>query len=187
MLCRVQPSLPRTFRLTPPPSLDRASYHDTQWHAPTAEAHIKWTEIIFNKAFKDKPLDKVDMNDLTNALGRTFKTVDKNPRTRTFSDIKFGPDGQPMEEQVKRGPDGRFSDDDLARVLQDATEQVAGAYRARGSPAALRIIEIMSMIQARKWGVCTMNEFREWFGLKRFESFEEWNPDKEIAVSLIFF
>jgi hypothetical protein len=29
-----------------------------------------------------------------------------------------------------------------------------------------------------------MNEFRHFLGLKRFESFEEWNPDPEIAVCM---
>ena len=60
---------------------------------------------------------------------------------------------------------------------------MAGAYRARGSPAALRIVEILGMTQARQWGVCTMNEFRTFLGLKTFDSFEEWNSDPEIAVS----
>ncbi len=83
---------------------------------------------------------------------------------------------------LKRGPDGTFSDDDLARVLQDATESVAGAYRARGTPAALRIVEILGMEQGRRWGVCSMNEFRKFLGLKPFSDFEEWNKDPEIAV-----
>ena len=87
--------------------------------------------------------------------------------------------------RLKRGPDGRFSDDDLAGILQDATEKVAGSYRARGTPAVLRIIEILGMEQARSWGVCTFNEFRKFLGLKVLESFEEWNPDPEIAVSRI--
>ena len=171
MLCRVQRSLPCTS--IPSPSSNRAS-HLWQWHATTAKDHIKWTEDIFNAAFPGKPLNKLDINDFKSGVVRTFMNVDKNPRTRTFADLK-------------RGPDGRFSDDDLARVLHDATEQVSGAYRARGSPAPLRIVEIMGMLQAREWGVCTMNEFREWLGLKRFETFEEWNPDKEIAVSVMLF
>ena len=50
----------------------------------------------------------------------------------------------------------------------------------------LRIVEIMGMLQAREWGVCTMNEFRTWLGLKTFDSFEEWNPDPEIFVRRSF-
>ena len=78
-----------------------------------------------------------------------------------------------------------ISDDDLARVLQDSTESMAGSYRARGTPEVLRIVEVMAMNQARQWGVCTMNEFRAFLGLKRFDTFEEWNSDPEIAVRLL--
>jgi hypothetical protein len=47
----------------------------------------------------------------------------------------------------------------------------------------LRVVEILGMVQARQWGVCTMNEFRQFLGLIQFKTFEEWNPDVEIAVS----
>lgn len=87
---------------------------------------------------------------------------------------------------LKRGPDGRFSDDDLAGILQDATEKPAASYRARGTPGVLKIIEILGMEQARAWGVCTFNEFRKFLGLKVLESFEEWNPDPVIAVRIQF-
>lgn len=77
--------------------------------------------------------------------------------------------------RLKRGPDGSFDDDAIADVLQTATETPAGAYRARGHPAVLRAVEVMSMEQSRQWGVCTMNEFRVFLGLKPFSTFEEWN------------
>ena len=67
--------------------------------------------------------------------------------------------------------------------MHDSTEKVAGAYRARGSPACLRVIEILGIVQARKWGVCTMNEFRQFLGLKRFDSFEEWSTAPGVAAA----
>lgn len=76
----------------------------------------------------------------------------------TLTDIPFS---------LSRGPDGTFSDDDIARILHDATENPAGSYGAQGTPTALRIIEIMGIEQARQWGVCSMNEFRKFLGLKR--------------------
>ena len=108
-----------------------------------------------------------------------------------------------MNSSLKRGPDGKYSDDDLAYILHTATENPANSYGGKGTPACLRVIEIMGILQARKWGVCTMNEFRQYLGLKRtsgllirkpvlhlnsrillgFSTFEEWNPDPEIAVS----
>lgn len=45
-----------------------------------------------------------------------------------------------------------------------------------------RVVEIMSIEQDRQWGVCTMNEFRAFLGLKKFGDFEEWNSDPAIAV-----
>ena len=86
--------------------------------------------------------------------------------------------------------------------MQNATEHPANTFGGQGTPACLRVIEIMGIQQARQWGVCTMNEFRKYLGLKRmswlfvrylfyiltiyfaeFKTFEEWNPDPEIAVS----
>lgn len=87
-----------------------------------------------------------------------------------------------IHHSLKRGPDGKFSDDALAGILQDATENPASSYGGHGTPACLRVIEIMGILQARAWGVCSMNEFRKFLSLKPFESFEEWNPDPEIAV-----
>jgi hypothetical protein len=60
-------------------------------------------------------------------------------------------------DSLTRGEDGRFSDDDLARMLLDATATPGGAWRARGAPAVLRIVEIVGIEQARRWGVCSVS------------------------------
>ena len=83
--------------------------------------------------------------------------------------------------RLKRGPDGKFDDGALANVLMSATENIAGQWRANGTPPVLRIVEILGIEQGRKWGVCTMNEFRKFMKLKEFESFDEWNPDPTVA------
>ena len=72
-----------------------------------------------------------------------------------------------MKSSLTRGHDGKFSDDDLADILQNATENPANSYGGKGTPACLRVVEIMGIQQARQWGVCTMNEFRKYLGLKR--------------------
>ncbi|KIM21654.1 hypothetical protein M408DRAFT_333328 [Serendipita vermifera MAFF 305830] len=82
---------------------------------------------------------------------------------------------------LKRTANGPFADHDLARILHGATDQVACAYGARGIPAVMKPVEIMGIEQARKWGVCTMNEFRQFVGLKKYDSFKEWNPTPGIA------
>ncbi|KAJ7436075.1 heme peroxidase [Mycena galericulata] len=139
-----------------------------RWHPTLSASDQKWTEDVFQKVFNNKPFDQLNIQDLGEAFSREFAGVEPDPSKRTFSNLV-------------RGPDGKFSDDDIARTLQDATESSAGAFGAQNTPGVLRIIEIMGIMQARKWGVCTMNEFRQFLGLKRFADFEEWNPDPEIA------
>ncbi|KAJ6500909.1 heme peroxidase [Mycena sanguinolenta] len=139
-----------------------------RWHPTLSAADQKWTEDIFTKVFGNKPFDQLTLQDFGAAFAQLFATIDPHPNNRTFGGLT-------------RGPDGKFSDDDIAKILLDATESPAGAYRARGTPGVLRVIEIMGILQARQWGVCTMNEFRQFLGLKQFEDFEEWNSDPAIA------
>ncbi|KAG5636744.1 hypothetical protein H0H81_007002 [Sphagnurus paluster] len=138
-----------------------------RWHATTSARDQKWTEDVFNSAFGGKPFDQLSLADIA-TISKVFDAVPANPAERTF----FG---------LKRGPDGKFSDDDLAEILKVATENPAGAFRGRGTPEVLRLVEIMGIEQSRAWGVCTMNEFRKFLGLKPFVTFEDWNPDPEIA------
>ena len=74
----------------------------------------------------------------------------------------------PFRYRLKRDEHtDRFDDGDLARLLQSATADCANAFRARGIPAAFKVIEIMGIQQSRAWGVCSLNEFRSFLGLKR--------------------
>ncbi|EJC98652.1 heme peroxidase [Fomitiporia mediterranea MF3/22] len=139
-----------------------------RWHATTAKEDIEWTRAEFNELFGGKALNQVSLSDFKEAAVKVFASTEPDPKKREFGGIK-------------RQADGTFSDDDLAKILHDATEKCAGAYRARGIPEELRVIEIMGMQQARAWGVCTMNEFRKFLGLKTFSDFEEWSSIPEIV------
>ena len=63
--------------------------------------------------------------------------------------------------RLKRQQDGTFSDADLARILQNATGNPASAFKARGTPPIMRLNEIMGIEQSRRWGVCSLNDFRQ--------------------------
>jgi hypothetical protein len=78
--------------------------------------------------------------------------------------------------------DGKFKDAELAEIIQDATYEVAAAFKARGVPECMRVIEVMTIMQARSWGTCSLNEFRKFIGLKPYTTFEEWNRDPRIHV-----
>ncbi|KAF8628091.1 hypothetical protein AX15_004094 [Amanita polypyramis BW_CC] len=143
-------------------------YH---WHATISEADEKWTENLFSgiQGFQGQSVEKMELKEFIPGLLQEFqKNSQTKPHERTFAGLA-------------RGADGKFSSDDIAKILQDATDAPAGQFRARGIPAIMRPVEILGITQARRWGVCTMNEFRAFLGLKQFDSFEEWNPDPEIA------
>ena len=57
---------------------------------------------------------------------------------------------------LQRNETRRFNDSDLAAILQNATEWSAGAFRARGTPAVLRFVEVLGINQARRWGTCSV-------------------------------
>ncbi|KAJ7191786.1 heme peroxidase [Mycena pura] len=137
-----------------------------RWHATLSEQDTEWTENHFKELFETE-----DPSNLTIPhLMKNAMIPDPDPRRWTF-------------DHLQRGPDGRFKDSDLARILQSATSCRAGAFKARGIPEVLRIIEVLGIEQARRWGACSMNDFRRFIGLKPFASFEEWNPDKKVHTA----
>lgn len=84
----------------------------------------------------------------------------------------------------KRNADGRFNDDDLVGCISDSIEDCAGAFGGRNVPEAMKAVEILGIVQGRKWNTAGLNEFRKHFGLKPYEKFEDINSDPEIADSL---
>jgi linoleate 10R-lipoxygenase len=68
---------------------------------------------------------------------------------------------------LERKEDGYFKDEDIAKICMDATNSPAHAFGARSTPGVVRTVEIMTIQMARRWGVCTLNEFRKSLGLRR--------------------
>lgn len=64
------------------------------------------------------------------------------------------------------------------------TMTTPGAFGARNIPKCLRAISILGMKQARAWNCGSLNEFRKFFGLKTYDTFEEINPDPYVAEQL---
>ncbi|KAF5383694.1 hypothetical protein D9615_003624 [Tricholomella constricta] len=135
-----------------------------RWHATTSAEDEKWVERLFSKVFDGKAPEDVTPMEFKMAAR---KIQDERP---DITDWTFG-----------GLADHTFKDEDLAKLLHDATEYPAAAFRARGTPASMRLHEIMGIEQNRRWGVCSLNDFRKYLGLKPYNSFLDWNPDKEIA------
>lgn len=141
-----------------------------RWHSTISQKDEKWTEEAYEelvgKAGKD-----ASVQELLGALGEYGKRLNPDPAKRTFS-------------QLKRQADGTFKDEELVAILTDAIENVSGSFGARNVPKVLRAVEILGIEQARRWNVGTLNEFRKFFDLKPYRSFEEINSNPEVADQL---
>ncbi|KAG2068642.1 heme peroxidase [Suillus decipiens] len=140
-----------------------------RWHAAISRQDEVWIERTFKGILPGKDPSTISLKEFKDAVRKDSVQM---PSIRNWT---FG--------GLTRGEDGRFSDTDIARILQDATADRACAFRARGVPAVMRVVEILGMKQARAWGTCSLNEFRRFIGLKPYKSFSEWNPDPEIYIA----
>jgi hypothetical protein len=120
-------------------------YH---WHAALSAADDKWMENVVRDACPHlKSLDDMTAGEYQLILGKAKARFEKShPKDWTFGGLE-------------RGSDGRFSDNDLAEIIKDCIEEPAHAFGAHGSPASMKVVEVMGQLQARnKFNVCTLNE-----------------------------
>ncbi|UZJ55758.1 hypothetical protein CBS101457_005078 [Exobasidium rhododendri] len=144
-------------------------YH---WHATLSAADEKWMEELIKHDCPGKEIDEVGPMEFMMMVKKHKIALDSVPPSKwTFGGLE-------------RGADGRFDNHELGELIKDCIEEPAHAFGARSTPSSMKVIEIMSMLQARNtFNVCTMNEFRNYLNLAPFTSFEEWNSDVEIASS----
>ncbi|KAK3293120.1 heme peroxidase [Chaetomium fimeti] len=141
-----------------------------RWHSCISEKDDKWIEDFYYDLF-GKPGDEVSVPDLIMGFGKFEARIPNDPAERPFNNYK-------------RGPNGKFSDDDLVECITSSVEDCAGSFGARNVPTSMRAIEILGIIQGRKWNVSGLNEFRRHFGLKPYESFEDINSDPGVSDAL---
>jgi hypothetical protein len=143
-------------------------YH---WHAALSAADDKWMEEVIRSVFPDiRSIDDVTIE----MFHKVMKVSGHDLMSKKPSEWTFG--------GLKRGADGKFKDEQLADLIKDCIEEPAHAFGAHGTPASLKVVDIMGQLQAREiFNVCTLNEFRRYLNLKPYETFEDWCSDKETA------
>ncbi|KAG8162580.1 hypothetical protein KVR01_008345 [Diaporthe batatas] len=142
-----------------------------RWHSCISEKDDRWIQDFYQELF-GKPAHQVDMRDMATGFRKFDEGIPNDPAERTFGHFKRDP------------ATGKFKDDDLVECITSAIEDCAGAFGARNVPISMRPVEILGIMQARKWHVSGLNEFRRHFGLKPYETFEELNSDPEVASCL---
>ncbi|KAI0134483.1 linoleate diol synthase [Xylariales sp. AK1849] len=143
-------------------------YH---WHAALSTADADWMEAILRGSFPDlESIDDVTVDMFQQVMMEHGHKLTTTPaKSWTFGGLE-------------RQADGKFRDTDLAELIKDAIEEPAHEFGAHGTPASLKIVDILGQLQARDhFNVCTLNEFRRFLHLKPYESFEDWNQDTTVS------
>ncbi|KAL6706922.1 hypothetical protein ACN47E_005065 [Coniothyrium glycines] len=143
-------------------------YH---WHAALSAADDKWMEEIIRSVIPELGhIDDVTIEMFHKVMMvHGHKLMKQKPQHWTFGGLE-------------RGPDGRFKDEELSELIKQCTEEPAHEFGAHGTPASLKVVDLMGQLQAREmFNVCTLNEFRRYLNLKPYETFEDWCSDKETA------
>lgn len=115
-----------------------------------------------------KPLDQLTPQEFIQGLLRFEQNIPTDPAERSFG-------------KLQRDANGKFNDAELVNIMKESMEDPAGLFNARMVPKALRIIEITGILTSRKWNLASLNEMRGFFGLKRHDTFEDINPDPNVA------
>ncbi|KAK4223785.1 heme peroxidase [Podospora fimiseda] len=143
-----------------------------RFHSMISKRDEKWTNDFFLKLLPNRTqadLDKITWEELGRAMMEYERNLPKDPSVREFGNLK------------RDQSTGKFKDEDLVRLLKESMDDPACIFGARTIPKVLRTVEILGIQQARKWQVASLNEFRDFFGLKRHETFTDINSDPDIA------
>ncbi|KAJ5949253.1 Psi-producing oxygenase A [Penicillium verhagenii] len=145
-----------------------------RWHSCISARDEKWSENMYKEIFKGQDAKALSIPQFVQGLYRWEAMLPEDPEDRPFANLH-------------RKEDGLYDDDDLAKIFQSSVEDVAGAFGASNVPEIFKTIEVLGMKQARSWNLATLNEFRDYFNLAPYKTFEEINPDPYIAEQLRHF
>lgn len=142
-----------------------------RWHSCVSARDQKWSEDLYKELFAGQDHTEISLQQFTMGLGRWEASLPADPVERPFA-------------KLQRAQDGTFDDDDLVRIFEEGVEDVAGAFGASNVPDVFKSIEVLGIKQARSWNLATLNEFRQYFKLAPYKSFEEINSDPYIVDQL---
>jgi len=179
-----------------------------RFHSPISNRDARWTEDFLRKTFEpfvdEKHFTREQLNDLDVPIDFMRKAIDsqhgrvqRSENKEIEAPPKWLPAGlgtRPIDKKTMapygefpfaRDPvTGKFNDDQLVAEMVSVLNDPICNFGPRNTPKAFKAIEIMGILQARKWEVATLNEFRGFFGLPKHTRFEDINGDKNIQDAL---
>ncbi|KAF2689680.1 heme peroxidase [Lentithecium fluviatile CBS 122367] len=143
-----------------------------RWHSTVSDRDEKWTQELWDGLFgKGRDPKSVEPREFLGKLGEVYKKTDKDPSKRSFAGLK-------------RNEDGTLPDQPIVDILVSSIEDCANSFGPNRVPEVMRAIEVLGIEQSRSWNLCSLNEFRKYFGLEPHRSFDDITSDKYVAEQL---
>ncbi|GAA5917978.1 hypothetical protein JCM8208_000715 [Rhodotorula glutinis] len=108
-----------------------------RWHASASEKDTKWLEGLMFQYNGGKPFGEMTTEDFQIAARKALDDMKGGPESWTFLGFK-------------RTESGAFRDEDIIKVLLEATDDVAWAFEGCALPEVMRVIDLLGMEAARK-------------------------------------
>lgn len=89
-----------------------------RFHSAISERDAGWTEKFFQEIFPGKDVTTMPLKEFSTGIRTVMASISHDPFQRSFN----GVDGK----RLQRGPDGKFDDEDLVKIIQTGIEDPAG-------------------------------------------------------------
>ncbi|KAF4445770.1 heme peroxidase [Fusarium austroafricanum] len=160
-----------------------------RFHCAISMKDERYAEAFMKELFeKDESWNPKDM-DLPQFLGLMGMSKAKGSMLPTPEpwQQEFGlrKEGHPKFKPFKRNEfTGLFDDQAMVDELTSAMDDPIANFGPLNVPRSLRAVEILGIMQARKWEIGTLNDFRDFFGMKRHATFESITPNEKVQNAL---
>ncbi|THC94398.1 hypothetical protein EYZ11_006127 [Aspergillus tanneri] len=142
-----------------------------RWHSCVSQRDEKWIRELYSEIFPGKDPSSIPPDEFVRGLGKWEAELPEQSQDCSFAGLQ-------------RKANGMFDDDALVNIFRESVEDCAGAFGASHVPTVFKSIEALGVMQSRSWNLATLNEFRKFFNLVPYKTFEEINPDPYIADQL---
>ena len=142
-----------------------------RWHSAISPKDQQLAEEQWRTLFGNKDPLEIPIPEMLKEFGKLENGLADDPALRDIAGLV-------------RGADRKYDSKALLELLTGSVEDAAGSFGANRVPEILRSMEVCGIIFARSWNLAGLNDFREHFGLERYDSFDAINSDPVVAAAL---
>jgi len=153
-----------------------------RFHCAISVNDENYTKKFMQKMLKIDNPDELTLEQFIEVMKNAAVYEKKNKKEPW--EIEFGIPGE-ADVSFERNPiTGLFDDQTMINALTKAMDDPISNFGPRNVPKCLKPVEIMGMLQARKWEIGTLNDFRDFFNMPRHQNFESITKNVEIQNAL---